>query len=148
MHRLPVPPPLPPAHTEDEKYLSLQMVLGGHVALEPSCYVPVSDATTRLGTGQQQGPKLECHQIHPPRSLLNAALPGQAAHWPHPPHSPAPSAIPLTANNPAIHCPRDLTDNQLTTLPLAGLGGLMHLKLKGNLALSQAFSKDSFPRLR
>lgn len=47
-----------------------------------------------------------------------------------------------------VHCPRDLTDNQLTTLPLAGLGGLMHLKLKGNLALSQAFSKDSFPKLR
>ncbi|XP_029418033.1 leucine-rich repeat-containing G-protein coupled receptor 6 isoform X2 [Nannospalax galili] len=42
----------------------------------------------------------------------------------------------------------DLTDNQLTTLPLAGLGGLMHLKLKGNLALSQAFSKDTFPKLR
>ncbi|XP_036058419.1 leucine-rich repeat-containing G-protein coupled receptor 6 isoform X4 [Onychomys torridus] len=42
----------------------------------------------------------------------------------------------------------DLTDNQLTTLPLAGLGGLIHLKLKGNLALSQAFSKDSFPKLR
>lgn len=47
-----------------------------------------------------------------------------------------------------IHCPRDLTDNQLTTLPLAGLGGLVHLKLKGNWALSQAFPKDSFPRLR
>ncbi|TKC42303.1 hypothetical protein EI555_015403, partial [Monodon monoceros] len=42
----------------------------------------------------------------------------------------------------------DLTDNQLTTLPLAGLGGLVHLKLKGNWALSQAFPKDSFPRLR
>ncbi|XP_074207594.1 leucine-rich repeat-containing G-protein coupled receptor 6 isoform X2 [Camelus bactrianus] len=42
----------------------------------------------------------------------------------------------------------DLTDNQLTTLPLAGLGGLVHLKLKGNPALSQAFSKDSFPKLR
>ncbi|KAM5205354.1 leucine-rich repeat-containing G-protein coupled receptor 6 isoform 2-T2 [Hipposideros larvatus] len=42
----------------------------------------------------------------------------------------------------------DLTDNQLTTLPLAGLGGLMHLKLRGNPALSQAFSKDSFPKLR
>ncbi|XP_004756354.2 leucine-rich repeat-containing G-protein coupled receptor 6 isoform X2 [Mustela putorius furo] len=42
----------------------------------------------------------------------------------------------------------DLTDNQLATLPLSGLGGLMHLKLKGNLALSQAFSKDSFPKLR
>ncbi|XP_046535892.1 leucine-rich repeat-containing G-protein coupled receptor 6 isoform X1 [Equus quagga] len=42
----------------------------------------------------------------------------------------------------------DLTDNQLTTLPLAGLGGLMHLKLKGNPALSQTFSKDSFPKLR
>lgn len=33
-------------------------------------------------------------------------------------------------------------------LPLAGLGGLVHLKLKGNLGLSQAFSKDSFPKLR
>ncbi|XP_030743666.1 leucine-rich repeat-containing G-protein coupled receptor 6 [Echinops telfairi] len=42
----------------------------------------------------------------------------------------------------------DLTDNQLTSLPLAGLGGLMHLKLKGNLALSQPFSKDSFHKLR
>ncbi|KAM9109375.1 leucine-rich repeat-containing G-protein coupled receptor 6 [Megaptera novaeangliae] len=42
----------------------------------------------------------------------------------------------------------DLTDNQLTTLPLAGLGGLVHLKLKGNWALSQAFPKDSFPKLR
>ncbi|XP_036133528.1 leucine-rich repeat-containing G-protein coupled receptor 6 [Molossus molossus] len=42
----------------------------------------------------------------------------------------------------------DLTANQLTTLPLAGLGDLVHLKLKGNPALSQAFSKDSFPKLR
>ncbi|XP_060034564.1 leucine-rich repeat-containing G-protein coupled receptor 6 isoform X2 [Erinaceus europaeus] len=42
----------------------------------------------------------------------------------------------------------DLTDNQLSALPLTGLGGLKHLKLKGNLALSQAFSKDSFPELR
>ncbi|XP_045716814.1 leucine-rich repeat-containing G-protein coupled receptor 6 isoform X2 [Phyllostomus hastatus] len=42
----------------------------------------------------------------------------------------------------------DLRDNQLTALPLAGLGGLVHLKLKGNPALSQAFSKDSFPKLR
>ncbi|XP_055000591.1 leucine-rich repeat-containing G-protein coupled receptor 6 isoform X2 [Sorex araneus] len=42
----------------------------------------------------------------------------------------------------------DLTDNQLTALPLAGLGALKHLKLKGNPALSQAFSKDSFPELR
>lgn len=49
---------------------------------------------------------------------------------------------------PPVHCPRDLTDNQLTSLPLAGLGGLKHLKLKGNPALSQAFSKDSFPKLR
>lgn len=43
---------------------------------------------------------------------------------------------------------RDLTDNQLSALPLAGLGGLVHLKLRGNRALSQAFPKDSFPRLR
>ncbi|KAF6073391.1 leucine rich repeat containing G protein-coupled receptor 6 [Phyllostomus discolor] len=42
----------------------------------------------------------------------------------------------------------DLRDNQLTALPLAGLGGLVHLKLRGNPALSQAFSKDSFPKLR
>ncbi|ELR53141.1 Leucine-rich repeat-containing G-protein coupled receptor 6 [Bos mutus] len=42
----------------------------------------------------------------------------------------------------------DLTGNQLSVLPLAGLGGLVHLKLRGNRALSQAFPKDSFPRLR
>uniref|UniRef100_A0A8C3W7P9 Leucine rich repeat containing G protein-coupled receptor 6 n=1 Tax=Catagonus wagneri TaxID=51154 RepID=A0A8C3W7P9_9CETA len=42
----------------------------------------------------------------------------------------------------------DLTHNRLTTLPLAGLGGLVHLKLKGNLGLSQTFSRDSFPKLR
>ncbi|XP_001368996.1 leucine-rich repeat-containing G-protein coupled receptor 6 isoform X1 [Monodelphis domestica] len=42
----------------------------------------------------------------------------------------------------------DLTHNRLTTLPLAGLGGLVHLKLKGNPSLSEAFSKDSFPQLR
>ncbi|XP_065793260.1 leucine-rich repeat-containing G-protein coupled receptor 6 [Muntiacus reevesi] len=42
----------------------------------------------------------------------------------------------------------DLTDNQLSVLPLAGLGGLVHLKLRGNRALSQAFPKDSLPRLR
>uniref|UniRef100_A0A7N4PHA2 Leucine rich repeat containing G protein-coupled receptor 6 n=1 Tax=Sarcophilus harrisii TaxID=9305 RepID=A0A7N4PHA2_SARHA len=42
----------------------------------------------------------------------------------------------------------DLTNNQLTTLPLAGLSGLVHLKLKGNPSLSEAFSKDSFPKLR
>uniref|UniRef100_A0A4X2K4L2 Leucine rich repeat containing G protein-coupled receptor 6 n=1 Tax=Vombatus ursinus TaxID=29139 RepID=A0A4X2K4L2_VOMUR len=42
----------------------------------------------------------------------------------------------------------DLTNNQLVTLPLAGLSGLVHLKLKGNPSLSEAFSKDSFPKLR
>ncbi|KAJ7331835.1 hypothetical protein JRQ81_014015 [Phrynocephalus forsythii] len=35
----------------------------------------------------------------------------------------------------------DLTDNQLVTLPLAGLNGLTHLKLKGNPALSESFSR-------
>ncbi|XP_042320212.1 leucine-rich repeat-containing G-protein coupled receptor 6 [Sceloporus undulatus] len=42
----------------------------------------------------------------------------------------------------------DLTDNQLVTLPLAGLNGLTHLKLKGNPALSEPFSKESFPKIR
>ena len=69
------------------------------------------------------------------------------AHWPRLQHSLPPAAprLPVTLT---IRCPRDLTDNQLTTLPLAGLGGLVHLKLKGNWALSQAFPKDSFPKLR
>lgn len=74
--------------------------------------------------------------LHPRHAghTLNKAQPPQQSH-----------CLPITL---IMHCPRDLTDNQLTTLPLAGLGGLMHLKLKGNLALSQAFSKDSFPKLR
>ncbi|XP_067387721.1 leucine-rich repeat-containing G-protein coupled receptor 6 [Emydura macquarii macquarii] len=42
----------------------------------------------------------------------------------------------------------DLTDNQLVTLPLEGLSGLTHLKLQGNPALSEPFSKESFPKLR
>uniref|UniRef100_A0A452GMM7 G-protein coupled receptors family 1 profile domain-containing protein n=1 Tax=Gopherus agassizii TaxID=38772 RepID=A0A452GMM7_9SAUR len=42
----------------------------------------------------------------------------------------------------------DLTDNQLVTLPLDGLGGLIHLKLQGNPALSEPFSKESFPKMR
>ncbi|XP_069489700.1 leucine-rich repeat-containing G-protein coupled receptor 6 [Ambystoma mexicanum] len=42
----------------------------------------------------------------------------------------------------------DLTENQLSVLPVAGLGGLLHLKLKGNMALSETFSKESFPKMR
>ncbi|KAM9148482.1 leucine-rich repeat-containing G-protein coupled receptor 6 [Pangshura tecta] len=42
----------------------------------------------------------------------------------------------------------DLTDNQLVTLPLDGLGGLTYLKLQGNPALSEPFSKESFPKMR
>ncbi|NWV67802.1 LGR6 protein, partial [Malurus elegans] len=42
----------------------------------------------------------------------------------------------------------DLTNNQLVTLPLDGLAGLTHLKLQGNLALSEPFTKESFPKMR
>ncbi|XP_069731846.1 leucine-rich repeat-containing G-protein coupled receptor 6 [Phaenicophaeus curvirostris] len=42
----------------------------------------------------------------------------------------------------------DLTDNQLVTLPLDGLGGLTHLKLQGNPALSEPLTKESFPKMR
>ena len=42
----------------------------------------------------------------------------------------------------------DLTDNRLVTLPLDGLGGLTHLKLQGNPALSEPFTKESFPKMR
>ncbi|NXX97773.1 LGR6 protein, partial [Centropus bengalensis] len=42
----------------------------------------------------------------------------------------------------------DLTDNQLVTLPLDGLGGLTHLKLQGNPAVSEPLTKESFPKMR
>ncbi|NWW88704.1 LGR6 protein, partial [Rhynochetos jubatus] len=42
----------------------------------------------------------------------------------------------------------DLTANELVTLPLDGLGGLTHLKLQGNQALSEPFTKESFPKMR
>uniref|UniRef100_A0A8D2LKP5 Leucine rich repeat containing G protein-coupled receptor 6 n=1 Tax=Varanus komodoensis TaxID=61221 RepID=A0A8D2LKP5_VARKO len=48
----------------------------------------------------------------------------------------------------AFYSNRDLTDNQLVTLPLAGLAGLTHLKLKGNPALSESFTKENFPKMR
>uniref|UniRef100_A0A7M4EEQ1 Leucine rich repeat containing G protein-coupled receptor 6 n=1 Tax=Crocodylus porosus TaxID=8502 RepID=A0A7M4EEQ1_CROPO len=50
--------------------------------------------------------------------------------------------------SPSLSYNRDLTDNQLVTLPLDGLGGLTHLKLQGNPALSEPFTKESFPKMR
>ncbi|XP_070766254.1 leucine-rich repeat-containing G-protein coupled receptor 6 [Enoplosus armatus] len=42
----------------------------------------------------------------------------------------------------------DLTENRLSSVPVAGLGGLTHLKLRGNTELYDAFSPDHFPRMR
>ncbi|KAA8591013.1 hypothetical protein FQN60_001956 [Etheostoma spectabile] len=42
----------------------------------------------------------------------------------------------------------DLTENRLSSLPFVGLGGLTHLKLRGNTELYEAFSPDYFPRMR
>uniref|UniRef100_A0A3Q3JSQ1 G-protein coupled receptors family 1 profile domain-containing protein n=1 Tax=Monopterus albus TaxID=43700 RepID=A0A3Q3JSQ1_MONAL len=42
----------------------------------------------------------------------------------------------------------DLTENRLSSVPVAGLGGLTHLKLRGNTELYEAFSPDYFPRMR
>lgn len=42
----------------------------------------------------------------------------------------------------------DLTENQLKSVPVAGLGALTHLKLRGNVELYDAFSPDHFPRMR
>uniref|UniRef100_A0A8C5T5J1 Leucine rich repeat containing G protein-coupled receptor 6 n=1 Tax=Malurus cyaneus samueli TaxID=2593467 RepID=A0A8C5T5J1_9PASS len=83
--------------------------------------------------------------------------------WPHTAPSPAPashpgssrgSALCLAQQSPDHGLPlcfpltRDLTNNQLVTLPLDGLAGLTHLKLQGNLALSEPFTKESFPKMR
>ncbi|KAJ8778521.1 hypothetical protein J1605_013490 [Eschrichtius robustus] len=80
-----------------------------------------------------------------PSLLSSGSHPGHTGHAVSTVCLQPPPRLPVTLT---IHCPRDLTDNQLTALPLAGLGGLVHLKLKGNWALSQAFPKDSFPKLR
>uniref|UniRef100_A0A3B3XI39 G-protein coupled receptors family 1 profile domain-containing protein n=1 Tax=Poecilia mexicana TaxID=48701 RepID=A0A3B3XI39_9TELE len=42
----------------------------------------------------------------------------------------------------------DLTENRLSSVPVAGLGGLTHLKLRGNKDLYEAFSPDHFPQMR
>lgn len=77
------------------------------------------DTPRAVGVGSQEGsPRCCCQQPNPDRGLL---------------------CFPFI---------RDLTDNQLVTLPLDGLGGLTHLKLQGNPALSEPFPKESFPRMR
>uniref|UniRef100_A0A8C6JIZ6 Uncharacterized protein n=1 Tax=Melopsittacus undulatus TaxID=13146 RepID=A0A8C6JIZ6_MELUD len=60
------------------------------------------------------------------------------------------SALPLPGYSPLCFVSPlwDLTDNRLVTLPLDGLGGLTHLKLQGNPALSEPFTKESFPKMR
>ncbi|XP_045552074.1 leucine-rich repeat-containing G-protein coupled receptor 6 [Salmo salar] len=42
----------------------------------------------------------------------------------------------------------DLSENGLTSLPVGGLGGLTHLKLKGNMELYEDFSPELFTRMR
>nr|XP_061835809.1 leucine-rich repeat-containing G-protein coupled receptor 6-like isoform X1 [Nerophis lumbriciformis] len=42
----------------------------------------------------------------------------------------------------------DLAENRLRSLPSAGLGGLTHLKLRGNTELYNTFSPDHFPHMR
>uniref|UniRef100_A0A8K9UI82 G-protein coupled receptors family 1 profile domain-containing protein n=1 Tax=Oncorhynchus mykiss TaxID=8022 RepID=A0A8K9UI82_ONCMY len=42
----------------------------------------------------------------------------------------------------------DLSENSLTSLPVGGLGGLTHLKLKGNMELYEDFSPELFTRMR
>ncbi|XP_062397554.1 leucine-rich repeat-containing G-protein coupled receptor 6 [Sardina pilchardus] len=42
----------------------------------------------------------------------------------------------------------DLTENQLSMLPMEGLSSLTHLKLKGNMALSSSFRQEDFPKIR
>uniref|UniRef100_A0A8C5HNX7 G-protein coupled receptors family 1 profile domain-containing protein n=1 Tax=Gouania willdenowi TaxID=441366 RepID=A0A8C5HNX7_GOUWI len=42
----------------------------------------------------------------------------------------------------------DLTENRLSSMPVGGLGGLTHLKLRGNEELFDAFSPDQFPQMR
>ncbi|XP_012991645.4 leucine-rich repeat-containing G-protein coupled receptor 6 isoform X2 [Esox lucius] len=42
----------------------------------------------------------------------------------------------------------DLSENSLMSLPVGGLGGLTHLKLRGNTELYEDFSPEHFPRLR
>uniref|UniRef100_A0A8C3TJ15 G-protein coupled receptors family 1 profile domain-containing protein n=1 Tax=Chelydra serpentina TaxID=8475 RepID=A0A8C3TJ15_CHESE len=84
--------------------------------------------------------------LHAPRTLTRAGirlLPrGMCQQLPSLRQNPNPAAPP------SFHYNRDLTDNQLVTLPLDGLGGLTHLKLQGNPALSEPFSKESFPKMR
>lgn len=43
---------------------------------------------------------------------------------------------------------RDLTENRLSSVPVVGLGGLTHLKLRGNTELYEAFSPENFPNMR
>ncbi|XP_006785758.1 leucine-rich repeat-containing G-protein coupled receptor 6 [Neolamprologus brichardi] len=42
----------------------------------------------------------------------------------------------------------DLTENRLSSIPVVGLSGLTHLKLRGNTELYEAFSPDNFPHMR
>ncbi|XP_077567496.1 leucine-rich repeat-containing G-protein coupled receptor 6 isoform X1 [Stigmatopora nigra] len=42
----------------------------------------------------------------------------------------------------------DLTENRLSSMPSAGLQGLTHLKLRGNIELYDSFGIDQFPHMR
>uniref|UniRef100_A0A8C8SD08 Leucine rich repeat containing G protein-coupled receptor 6 n=1 Tax=Pelusios castaneus TaxID=367368 RepID=A0A8C8SD08_9SAUR len=86
---------------------------------------------------------LQHNRIHEIRADTFGQLVALPSLGQHISDQPNPNAVP-----PSFHYNRDLTDNQLVNLPLDGLSGLTHLKLQGNLALSEPFSKESFPKLR
>uniref|UniRef100_A0A8C0HGN3 Leucine rich repeat containing G protein-coupled receptor 6 n=1 Tax=Chelonoidis abingdonii TaxID=106734 RepID=A0A8C0HGN3_CHEAB len=110
----------------------------------PFCLLHTPRTLTRAGI--RLLPRGMCQQLPSLRILTapsEAALgSGTLANKTHAGQTPNPAAPP------SFHYNRDLTDNQLVTLPLDGLGGLTHLKLQGNPALSEPFSKESFPKMR
>uniref|UniRef100_A0A8C5F0A9 Leucine rich repeat containing G protein-coupled receptor 6 n=1 Tax=Gopherus evgoodei TaxID=1825980 RepID=A0A8C5F0A9_9SAUR len=110
----------------------------------PFCLLHTPRTLTRAGICLL--PRGMCQQLPSLRVLpapSEAALgSGTFANKTHAGQTPNPAAPP------SFHYNRDLTDNQLVTLPLDGLGGLIHLKLQGNPALSEPFSKESFPKMR
>uniref|UniRef100_A0A3P8P508 G-protein coupled receptors family 1 profile domain-containing protein n=1 Tax=Astatotilapia calliptera TaxID=8154 RepID=A0A3P8P508_ASTCA len=58
------------------------------------------------------------------------------------------SALPLDLCEQLPRLRVDLTENRLSSIPVVGLSGLTHLKLRGNTELYEAFSPDNFPHMR
>ncbi|XP_056131073.1 leucine-rich repeat-containing G-protein coupled receptor 6-like [Lampris incognitus] len=115
---------------------NLLSLVSGHIEDLPSFYH--CSALQEIGLQHNQIRRIESSTFQQLTSLRALDLSWNDIEWIHPDAFAALHSL----------VKLDLTENRLSLVPVGGLGGLTHLKLRGNTDLYEAFSPEHFPRMR